>query len=40
VSEAARDNVILLPLYHTMTAEEQQSVIDQLATIALVRKAG
>jgi dTDP-4-amino-4,6-dideoxygalactose transaminase len=39
-SEGARDSVILLPLYHTMTADEQQRVIDHLAHVALARKAG
>jgi perosamine synthetase len=29
-SEAARDNVLLLPLFHSMTDEEQDYVIDVL----------
>jgi dTDP-4-amino-4,6-dideoxygalactose transaminase len=33
-SEAARDNVVLLPLYHTLTEAEQDYVIDLLATCA------
>jgi perosamine synthetase len=32
-SEAARDNVILLPLHHGLTAEEQGYIIDQLGTL-------
>jgi dTDP-4-amino-4,6-dideoxygalactose transaminase len=39
-SEAARDNVILLPLYSSMTAEEQQRVIDHVASVAHARMAG
>ena len=33
-SEAARDNVLLLPLFHSMTAEEQGRVIDHLLGVA------
>jgi dTDP-4-amino-4,6-dideoxygalactose transaminase len=40
VSEQARDAVILLPLFHAMTAEEQQIVIDHLVSMSLARKAG
>jgi dTDP-4-amino-4,6-dideoxygalactose transaminase len=29
-SEAARDNVILLPLHHTLSTDEQRYIIDQL----------
>jgi perosamine synthetase len=39
-SEEARDNVILLPLYHTMTNEEQDYVIEQIQGVASARKAG
>ncbi len=39
-SEAARDQTILLPLYSSMTAAEQQYVVDQLRVLASVRKAG
>ena len=39
-SEAARDDVILLPLYHTMTAGEQEMIIDHLKSVANARKAG
>jgi dTDP-4-amino-4,6-dideoxygalactose transaminase len=39
-SEAARDQTILLPLYSSMTAAEQQHVIDQLRILASARKAG
>jgi dTDP-4-amino-4,6-dideoxygalactose transaminase len=39
-SEAARDNVILLPLYHTMTIGEQDMIIDHLKNVANARKAG
>lgn len=39
-SEAARDSSLLLPLYHTMTEEEQQYVIDQLLALAQKKKAG
>jgi perosamine synthetase len=33
-SEDARDNVILLPLFHTMTSLEQDLVIDHLTSVA------
>jgi dTDP-4-amino-4,6-dideoxygalactose transaminase len=33
-SEAARDNVLLLPLFHSMTDEDQEYVIDQLRALA------
>jgi dTDP-4-amino-4,6-dideoxygalactose transaminase len=39
-SEEARDRTILLPLYHAMTDEEQNYVIEQLRVLAQVRKAG
>jgi len=39
-SEAARDNVILLPLYHSMTSEEQDFVIEQIHGLSSARKAG
>ena len=39
VSEEARDSVVLLPLYHTLTAEEQQLVIDHLRSGSCARKA-
>jgi dTDP-4-amino-4,6-dideoxygalactose transaminase len=39
-SEAARDQTILLPLYSSMTAAEQQYVVDQLQILASARKAG
>jgi dTDP-4-amino-4,6-dideoxygalactose transaminase len=39
-SEQARDGVILLPLFHTMTDEEQQRVIDLLRAASAGRKAG
>ena len=32
-SEAARDSVILLPLYHSMTDEEQDDVIGLVKTL-------
>ena len=35
-SEAARDAVVLLPLYNAMTADEQDYVIEQLRTITSV----
>jgi dTDP-4-amino-4,6-dideoxygalactose transaminase len=38
-SERARDEVILLPLYHTLTDEEQGYVIEQLRGLAASRKA-
>ena len=38
-SEAARDQSIILPLYHTMTEAEQDAVIDLLATSAQVKLA-
>lgn len=39
-SEAARDSSLLLPLYPTMTEEDQQFVIDQLLAMAQTKKAG
>jgi dTDP-4-amino-4,6-dideoxygalactose transaminase len=39
-SEAARDSVILLPLYHTLTDAEQQHVIEQVWSLSRARKAG
>jgi len=39
-SEVARDQTVLLPLYSSMTREEQQFVIDQLRNLAKARKAG
>jgi dTDP-4-amino-4,6-dideoxygalactose transaminase len=39
-SEAARDGIVLLPLYHDMTAEEQDRVIEHLLTSARIRQAG
>jgi dTDP-4-amino-4,6-dideoxygalactose transaminase len=39
-SEAARDGVVLLPLYHSLTEEEQRRVIDAVRTAARVRRAG
>jgi dTDP-4-amino-4,6-dideoxygalactose transaminase len=39
-SEEARDQTILLPLYHSMTEEEQGHVLEQLRALALCRKAG
>jgi perosamine synthetase len=35
-SEAARDNVVLLPLFHSMTDEDQDYVIDQLRELAMI----
>ena len=32
-SEAARDSVIMLPLHHELTAEQQSYIIDQLRTL-------
>jgi dTDP-4-amino-4,6-dideoxygalactose transaminase len=37
-AEAARDSVILLPLYHTLTADDQDFVIDQLSAAANGRR--
>jgi len=39
-SEAARDQIVLLPMYSSMTRAEQQYVIDQLRNLAAARKAG
>ncbi len=39
-SEEARDSALLLPLYHTLTDEEQDRVIDCLIAAAQARKAG
>jgi dTDP-4-amino-4,6-dideoxygalactose transaminase len=39
-SEAARDQTILLPLYSSMSATEQEYVVNQLRVLASVRKAG
>ncbi len=39
-SEAARDQIVLLPMYSSMTRVEQQYVIDQLRNLAAARKAG
>ncbi len=39
-SEAARDTVVLLPLYPDMTSAEQDYVIDQLCALAAARRAG
>jgi dTDP-4-amino-4,6-dideoxygalactose transaminase len=39
-SQAARDSVILLPLYHTLTDGEQQQIIDVLSSLARSRMAG
>jgi perosamine synthetase len=39
-SEAARDSVVLLPLYHSLSGEEQQRVIDVLRGVRRARKAG
>jgi dTDP-4-amino-4,6-dideoxygalactose transaminase len=38
-SEAARDQVVLLPLYHSLTDAEQDPIIDLLRTLARARKA-
>ena len=39
-SEAARDGVVLLPLYHSLADEEQRYVIDHLAALGRARRAG
>jgi dTDP-4-amino-4,6-dideoxygalactose transaminase len=39
-SEAARDAVIQLPLYHTLSADEQDYVIEQLRVLARAGKGG
>jgi dTDP-4-amino-4,6-dideoxygalactose transaminase len=39
-SEQARDHVILLPLYPTMTDDEQQRVISELSNVARLAHAG
>jgi dTDP-4-amino-4,6-dideoxygalactose transaminase len=39
-SEAARDDVIMLPLYHGLTDEEQGYVLEQIHELIRVRKAG
>jgi dTDP-4-amino-4,6-dideoxygalactose transaminase len=39
-SEAARDSVILLPLYHTLADDEQQRIIDVLSVLGRSRMAG
>jgi dTDP-4-amino-4,6-dideoxygalactose transaminase len=39
-SETARDHTILLPLYHSMTDEDQEYVIDQLRGLAVQRPNG
>jgi len=39
-SEAARDEVILLPLYHGLSDEEQEYVIEQVRGLAAARRAG
>jgi dTDP-4-amino-4,6-dideoxygalactose transaminase len=39
-SEAARDSVILLPLYDAMTAEEQARVVAGLRRAAATARAG
>jgi dTDP-4-amino-4,6-dideoxygalactose transaminase len=36
-SESARDSVVLLPLYHTLTDEEQQQIIGELVSLSRAR---
>jgi dTDP-4-amino-4,6-dideoxygalactose transaminase len=38
-SEVARDTVVLLPLYHTMTDADQDYILDQIWNIAKTGKA-